>query len=274
MKNYINLVNFEVNRFMKIYVVLVVLTIISQVVGAVAMSVDFTNYAQETMQKELLTASQFVEQYWAFHFTNFIYSGWVKFSIVFCIAVLMIYVFFIWYRDWFAKNTFIYRLLMLPTERRTIYFAKLTTIMLFVLGLIGLQIVLVQLGQLIVTGIVPANLRNDLPLHVVFSQDLLYWLYPKTLLEFILLYSIGLLFVAVLFTCILLERSYRLKGIFFAIIYAFISCAVFISPIVIHSASRYFYPLEVIGLEIAAGVIILAVAIGIANHLLKYKIKV
>ena len=36
----------------------------------------------------------------------------------------MIYVFFIWYRDWLGKYTFAYRLLMLPTTRINIYFAK------------------------------------------------------------------------------------------------------------------------------------------------------
>ena len=39
-------------------------------------------------------------------------------------VVLIIYVFFIWYRDWFGKNTFIYRLFMLPTARINVYLQR------------------------------------------------------------------------------------------------------------------------------------------------------
>ena len=41
-----------------------------------------------------------------------------------CGVILIIYVFFIWYRDWLGKNTFIYRLLMLPTARIQCLFGK------------------------------------------------------------------------------------------------------------------------------------------------------
>ena len=44
--------------------------------------------------------------------------------IALCVVVLIIYVFFIWYRDWLGKNTFIYRLLMLPTARIQCLFSK------------------------------------------------------------------------------------------------------------------------------------------------------
>jgi len=81
------------------------------------------------------------------------------------IAMLMIYVFFIWYRDWFGKNTFIYRLFMLPTERIAIYFAKLTTIMLLVLGLIALQILLILMEKQIVNKIIPIDLQSNFSIY-------------------------------------------------------------------------------------------------------------
>ena len=87
-----------------------------------------------------MSMSEYIEQFGISLLIHFVNSEWFVMPIVLCIAMLMIYVFFIWYRDWFGKNTFIYRLLMLPTERINIYFAKLTAIMLLVLGLITLQI--------------------------------------------------------------------------------------------------------------------------------------
>ena len=54
-----------------------------------------------------------------------------------CIVALIFYCFIIWYRDWFGKNTFAYRLLMLPTSRLNLYIAKATTILLFILGLLA-----------------------------------------------------------------------------------------------------------------------------------------
>ena len=99
----------------------------------------------------------------------------------------MIYVFFIWYRDWFGKSSFIYRLLMLPTKRIHIYFAKLTAIMFLVLGLIALQILLMPIEMQIVNSIVPADFRTYFPLSGIYDKGMWsllypnynYWIYPN-----------------------------------------------------------------------------------------------
>ena len=49
---------------------------------------------------------------------------WFLGPIALCIAALIIYVFFIWYRDWLGKNTFAYRLLMLPTDSNEYLFSE------------------------------------------------------------------------------------------------------------------------------------------------------
>ena len=100
-------------------------------------------------------------------------SGWFGIPIIFCIAMLMIYVFFIWYRDWFGKNTFIYRLLMLPTERITIYFSKLTAILFFVLGLVALQIVLMLIEIQIINSIVSADFLTYTLTDDIFAQNVM-----------------------------------------------------------------------------------------------------
>ena len=86
----------------------------------------------------------FIEQYGTLSFFDITQSTWFIGPIALCIAMLIIYVFFIWYRDWLGKNTFIYRLLMLPTNRLNIYLAKATTILLFILGLVGHAVIVIS----------------------------------------------------------------------------------------------------------------------------------
>ncbi|MBG9455804.1 hypothetical protein ABE61_17555 [Lysinibacillus sphaericus] len=275
MKNYLKLLNFEVNRFFKLYLTLIGLIIVSQFIGAVVVSKGYMNDVDQVIYKNQLSMSQYTEDYGLFSFDQFVGSEWFLLPIFFSIAVLMIYVFFIWYRDWFGKNTFIYRLLMLPTERITIYFSKLTTIMLFVLGLVALQMVLISIEMQIVNSIIPTDLQSHFSIYDFDSLEMLDWLYPNTLTEFFLIYGVGLIFVAVLFTAILIERSYGLKGIFIAIVYGMLSFGVFIAPLLVNRLiNGYFYSLEVFLMELVISIIVLVSAIWIANHLLKYKIRV
>ncbi|MFJ8513469.1 hypothetical protein [Lysinibacillus xylanilyticus] len=275
MKSFLKLLNFEVNRFFKLYLTLIGLIIVSQFIGAIVVSKGYMNSADQVMYKNQLSMSQYMKEYGISYFHRFIESGWFLMPIFFSIAMLMIYVFFIWYRDWFGKNTFIYRLLMLPTERITIYFSKLTTIMLLVLGLVTLQILLIPIEIQILNSIIPTDLQSHFSFYDIYSLRMWGRLYPKTLTEFILIYGVGLIFVAVLFTAILIERSYGLKGIFLAIVYGMFSFGVFIAPLVLNGFSNgYFYSLEVFLMELVMSIIVLVSAIWIANHLLKYKIRV
>lgn len=275
MKSYLKLVNFEVNRFFKFYILLIGILIVSQIVGVIIQASYYMSRAESWMTSQNLSANDYVKYYDHYYFRNFIVSEWFILPIVGCIVVLVLYVFFIWYRDWFGKSKFMYRLLMLPTERLNIYFAKLTAIMLFVLGLIGLQIPLVAVEQKISNAIVAAGFRSEIPLFELFRIDILQILYPTTLVDFIVIYGLGLLIVAVSFTAILLERSYHLKGIFLAVLYGALAIVVITAPSIINSfVGNYFYKVEIFMMSLVGSVLILGSAIWLANYLLKYKIKV
>lgn len=276
MKNYLKLVNFEISRFFKLYLVLIGLTFVCQFVGAIIVSKGYMNRSDQVMYENQLSVSQYIKEYGTFSFHQFVFSEWFVIPIFFCIAMLMIYVFFIWYRDWFGKNTFIYRLLMLPTERINIYFAKLTAIMLLVLGLIALQLLSISIEIQITNSIVPVDFRTYFSFFdEIYNLEIWGWLYPNTFIEFILVYGVGLIFVAILFTAILFERSYGLKGIFYSIIYGLLSFGFFIVPLVLNGIySNYFYTLEIFFMELVTSIIVLGSAIWIANYLLKHKIRV
>lgn len=276
MSKYMKLVRFELDRFWNFYLVLIGITVVLQLTGVIVLSKRYIAQANQIMYENALSPAQFLEQYNHMSlYQQIIGSWWIVGPVMICVVTLVIYVFFIWYRDWLGKNTFIYRLLMLPTTRMNLYFSKITTIMLMVFGLVAVQIVLLMIENQIIQSIVPANLILDLSIWEFQRFEWLSILIPRTFTEWIIYYSIGFMAVSVVFTAVLFERSFRLKGIILAIIYAVLSVLVFISPLFVHySLDGYFYFAELLGLEILAGLIVTAGAIGIGHYLLKNKIRV
>lgn len=276
MKRYLKLVNFEVNRFLKLYLVLLGITIISQIIGVIVESRAYLNRANEVIHKNLMPKSEFIEQHGTMSFFDITQSTWFMGPILACGVVLIIYVFFIWYRDWFGKNTFGYRLLMLPTARITIYFAKATTILLFVLGLVALQLLLLPVESKVLQLVVPSEFRTDLPIHAITNSHNLSILFPNTFIDFVLYYGGGMAMVFIVFTVILFERSFRIKGIIYGILYCATSLLIFFAPLVVNTfmLNNYLYPMELFFLELVAGLVVLACAIWIGHFLLKNKIRV
>lgn len=277
MKRYLKLVNFEFNRFFKLYLVLIGITILVQLSGVIFESNKFVSQANKEMQENLLSTNEFLSSFGGpITFESISTTLWIIGPIAICCFTLILYVFFIWYRDWVGKNTFSYRLLMLPTARLNIYLAKATTILLFVLGLIALQLLLLIVENGIFNMIVPDEFRLDFTINEITKLFLLNVIFPKNFLEFILYYVVGMTAVFLLFTAILFERSYRFKGIFYAIVYCIVSIGVFFAPIIVQAfvLENFFYPIELLWLEIVASMIVLAGAIAIGNILIKKKVRV
>lgn len=276
MKRYLKLVNFEFNRFLKLYLVLIGTIVFVQMAGAIIESRKYVNLADKLMYEELLSKGQFLEQYGYMTFFKIFETAWFFGPIMLAVATLIIYVFFIWYRDWFGKNTFIYRLLMLPTERFNVYLAKATTILLFVLGLVALQLVLIPMEIQVMQWIVPDEFRMDLSVKQITSSNGLIVLFPITFTEFFLYYGGGMVAVFIVFTAIMFERSFRLKGIFIGILYIVASLFIFIAPILVDAflLGNFFYPAEIFFIEVGMGLIVLIGTIWTGDYLLKNKIRV
>jgi hypothetical protein len=274
MNRYLKLVNFEVNRFFKFYVILIAIITLLQIGGVILQTSSYMKNAETVIARDFIAIETYIEKYGAYSFDRFIYSGGYMWSIMLGISVLLLYVLIIWYRDWFGKSKFMYRLLMLPTERRNIYLAKLTTILLFTLGLITVQVFLILIEQKIVSWLIdPAFLKN-IPFNDAIQRDVFIYFYPKTFFDFILIYGIGIISVAVIFTGILLERSYHLKGIFFALLYAGLMVLVFAAPFILNELYYYFFPMEILAITIFVSLLIFGNAVWFANYLLKYKVNV
>jgi hypothetical protein len=277
MKSYLKLVNFEFNRSAKIFAILLGIILIVQIAGVIVLSKLYLNMANEKIYEELMPKAEFLTNFGQMSFLSVTRSVWFLGPIALCIAGVGFYIFLIWYRDWFGKNTFIYRLLMLPTTRLNVFYAKITNILLMTIGFVAFQLVLLPIETTIFKWKLPKEFRVDMNVkEIVSSMPELNILIPNSFIEGILYYGAGFMVVSILFTAILFERSFRWKGMFVGILFSLVAIAVFISPLLLQEfvLNDFFYPLELFVLEIVMGVIVLAVSIWMSGFLLKNKITV
>ena len=277
MKNYLKLVHFELNRFIKIYVTLIGVTIISQFTGIFLQSRNHVAFVSQTLQEESLSIKQFYLNYSPFTMVNITNSGWFVIPIVFSVAALVFYSFFIWYRDWYGKNTFIYRLLMLPTNRIALFFSKLTSILLMVLGLVATQLILLPIESALFNQLLPDYLRYNLSTRtIISSSEYLVFLFPDSFIQFLIHYGLGLLILIVLFTIILFERSFHLKGILYGGLFGAGTLLLMLSPFIIQAQlnAYYLYPSENVAIGLILGIFIAILCTWVSHYLLNKKITV
>ena len=278
MNRYMKLVNYEINRFFKIYFSLLLITFLSQIAGVLIMSKGYINEVNRALLDQGYSKNEYIQHFGKMSFPQIMDSLWFFGPIGVCAAAMIFYMFLIWYRDWFGKNTFIYRLFMLPTSRLNIFFSKATAIFFMVLGLIAFQLLLLPLQNGLYQWIVPADFRSLMTIgEILRANTNIGLIIPTTFSEFLSYYSIGFILILVVFTAILFERSYRLKGIVLGILYMILAGAVFLSPILIMiflQSNHFFYPLEFLLIEIGLGILIAFTSIWISHYLLNKKVTV
>lgn len=277
MKNYLKLVNFEFNRVAKLFAVLLGITFVTQMAGVIFESRKYLDLANEQIYEFMTPKEQFLADYGQMDFIDVANSLWFLGPIAFCAAGVGFYIFLIWYRDWVGKNTFIYRLLMLPTTRLNIFYAKLTAILTMTLGLVAFQLIILPIEMMVHKGMIPDGFRLDMSLtEIVTSTPGISIIMPQSLIQFFLYYGAGILAVSLLFTAILLERSFKWKGIFAGIIYGAVAVVVFIAPFLLQDLvlDGFFYPIELFVIEIVMALVIIAVSVWLSGFLLKKKITV
>src|SRR5690625_2681445 len=207
------LVNFEWNRIFKLYVSLILFVFVIQTIGVVVISKQHLKFIEMDLRTGI-TQAEIIDMYGKFSLGDILGSMPFLAPIAISVAAVAFYIFFIWYRDWLGKNTFVYRLLMLPTSRTNVYFAKLMTIMTSVLGLVTFQFIFLYVYKMIIKWIIPQVYRQDLEIvRVVRSSEHLSVILPNSLVEFLIAYGLGILAVILIFTAILFERSFRWLGI-------------------------------------------------------------
>jgi hypothetical protein len=277
--HYLKLVHYELFRIRKMYMALFAMTLLLQFAGLFLYAYSYLARAHRTMLVESISAAAYVARYGGeISFSRYTANSiWFVSPIAIGASVLLIYVFLIWYRDWFGKNMFIYRLLMIPTSRMNVYLAKLSAILLLVLGLVAFELLIIPLQNATFSLIVPSDFRDSFATSdIAANHPLLNILVPNHVLDFMLYYTAGVTGVTVVFTSILIERSYRMKGAIGGIAYAALAVLLLILPIGISESffPNYLYLREIFGIELAVGLLIACGSLGLSAYLLKNKVTV
>ncbi|WP_270169540.1 hypothetical protein [Paenibacillus sp. SYP-B4298] len=274
MSYYWKLVHMEIHRFRYVLVSMMGLVALVQL-GAIALyTLDEVAIRQEYIRQH----GMWIRQELSFPQAMVDIQLWHTLPVLLCAAILALYMFIIWYRDWFGGHTFIYRLLMLPTARSQIYWAKLTAILVFALSLIGFQVLLMWVEYGLFMGMVPSELVA--PSYIaegIEVNTVLNLLLPRTFEYFIYRFGLGVLMLLIVFNAILLERSYRrLIGIGYAVGYVIVCLLVTLLPLLFKRLIRsdYLYPEEFVMLEWLACLLVAAGSAWLGSRLLKKKITV
>ncbi|PWV89401.1 hypothetical protein DFQ01_14627 [Paenibacillus cellulosilyticus] len=240
---YWKLLNFELRRLALPLGILAVITTALQVYNAYSQANKSIDYAHRIMKKEhLSTMEQYANEHGYFSYSkSFDELNWLILSIFICAAFIGFYFVFIWYRDSVGRHPFMTRLLMLPASRRNLYWAKLTAPLLVMIALLALQQLLLPVGDSIYRSIVPSEVREDVPLQMlILINPALNILLSPSIVDLLLYYGTGITAVIVLYTGILLERSYRWYGILVGLVYAAVAIFVVMIPLIIlQSDYRY-----------------------------------
>ncbi|MDF2946373.1 MAG: hypothetical protein K0S51_1052 [Bacillales bacterium] len=274
MIQFIRLLNFELSRFSKIFLGLISLVFVSQAGGMISYCYKHLNNLKTTSDSVKSTAPGMTPTEYKLDIIYGISNFFFYAPIAVGVTVITLYIFFIWYRDWFSKNTFIYRLLMLPMKRSYLFFAKALTILLYTLGLVAFQIINLHFLKFIFDSLIPeAERRTTGVIDLINTNVYLRMIIPSTLDAFVIYYFIGFCIVIALFTAILIERSYRLKGFFGAIVYCVILIASVIVTIIFSDGAMLF-PSDIMVIVIILISLLATASFFLSNYLLNKKITV
>ncbi|QHT60360.1 hypothetical protein GXP70_10680 [Paenibacillus lycopersici] len=279
MNRYLKLVHWEVTRLWKLLAALALITALLQCAGIAYETHKYIGQVNDHVELSKSTIAAYVQTNGKLPFTQMIGRAglWMYAPIALCIGGIALYIFLIWYKEWFGKNAFIYRLLTIPTARGNIYFAKLTAILVFVSSLVAFQIMLLPLERSLFAAVGGDELFAGSSIYdAVQYNRLLSVLIPPTFTDFVVYYGTGTIAVLICFTAVLLERSYRLRGILAAAIYMVAICLFMTIPLWLpgHLTVNYFYDSELFFIETALGVIVGAVTVWLGLRLITRKVSV
>lgn len=241
-KEFIKLTNFEFERMSKFLFGLIGFTLVTNLIAYFLVPLLYMRRVNEYISTNSATISEAKEMFAPFSFFSMTNSFWIMGPILAGITALLFYSVFTWYREWFGKNTFAYRLLILPISRMTIFFSKLVNIFIAIFALIASQMLSFAMGYPIVNMLIDKAFLSDMSLIESFRMNLsFHYLFPFHPKMFLMIIGVGLVFLISLFTFILFERSYGIKGIILGILYGVLSSLVIALPIFIPNLLKNYY---------------------------------
>ncbi|MBO3446399.1 hypothetical protein [Clostridium sp. CCUG 7971] len=272
MSNILTLYNMEFKRIYKLYFGLIVTLFLGNIVS-VGLGINDTMRHMNRNQMIPLDFNIFKTYINEDYVKGFVIDQIHVFSsIVLGIAVLscLIYALIIWYRDYYSRSKTICALLTLPQKRFNIYLAKLLTILVMIYGIIVSQVIFWYIDTIILKIITGANIDGftNIFSNMMNNPSRLNLISPY-IIDFFMINIFGvLLSVVVIFTGVLIERSYKRKGIAFGILYILLSLIIYYFMLIKYVT----YSDQGLSMSLIYFLILFILSISISYKLIKSKI--
>lgn len=213
MVKFIRLLEFELGRLLRFLIPTIMISAVMQFIAMFSTITRYKDYLKQSLESNMPMEN--------FSMHDVTISGLFQIAILMVPLLFVFYSLFTWYREWLGKNTFIYRLLMLPIHRMSIFFSKALS---FLIG--GVLAFITQFGLYAIISVIfknaiqpeyftAVNIHNVQHPYEMIQRTL----FPTTGFEFLHTYGFAFAALLVFFTAILMERSFGIKGLIAGIIY-------------------------------------------------------
>ena len=271
--NILTLYDMEFKRIYKIYFTLIGILLASNI-GATLFSIYSVPSRTSDIEGNPITVNvlkseegiRYIYEYLIGDLTSI-----TKMAVAFSVLLCLLYSLVIWYRDYFSKSKTIATLLMLPQKRFNIYIAKLITVTSMIFGVISVQFLFWFIDLVIIKAILNVNVDGFTNVFetILANQNRFSNLIFIQPIDFLMIDVFGvILAVVVIFTGVLMERSYKKIGIILGGGYIFASIILYICL----TAQYAQYVDILLKVQIAYYIVIFVISILISRTLLNKRI--
>nr|WP_294573236.1 hypothetical protein [uncultured Romboutsia sp.] len=233
MNNILTLYDMEFKRIYKIYFTLIGLLFTSNI-GATLYKIFFITRRTVDNEGNLITMHTLKSSEGLEYINTYIVGdlgSMTKMAMAFAVLLCLLYSLVIWYRDYFSKSKTIATLLMLPQKRFNIYISKFLTVIMMIFGIIASQFLFWFIDLFIIKIILNVNAEGFLNVFqtMLIRQNRFWNLVFNQPIDFVMIDVLGvILAVTVLFTGVMIERSFRKVGAVLGAIYVVASIVLYI----------------------------------------------
>ena len=273
MNNILTLYDMEFKRIYKIYFALIGILFASNI-GATLFSIYSVPSRTSDIEGNPITVNVLKSEEGIRYIYEYLIrdlGSMTKMAVAFSVLLCLLYSLVIWYRDYFSKSKTIATLLMLPQKRFNIYIAKLITVVSMIFGVIAVQFLFWYIDLVIIKAILNVNVEGFTNVFrtILVAQNRLTNLIFNQPIDFLMIDVLGVvLAVVVLFTGVLIERSYKKIGAVLGGVYIFASIILYISL----SAQYEQYVDILLKVQIAYYIVIFLISILVSKKLLNKRI--
>ena len=193
-------------------------------------------------------------------------------------VAILVYSAVIWSTEWSTKGSFIYRLLMLPGSRFSVYLSKLLTMLIITFFLQGVQVIGVFLNYTLSKLFIPSlDSHHVTPWSLVTNSTVMQTVVPKYAIQFLFFFLFGVATIVTIFQITLLvvgveKKSTTMK--LMSVIGYILIAIVYVGIVSRYQWSFYFIGSETI-LYLGTGIFVWLIGnLLLSDYLLNHKVSV